>query len=68
MNDDVFVELQKRIEAISMPIVPPAPRKGERWDSVLQGKTARVMARFKGAAPFLVPVREWNQKFIRKPQ
>lgn len=52
------------------------PRKGERWDSVLQQQTCRVMcdpiegyvmARFKGAMPFIVHVSDWNRKFTRKP-
>lgn len=51
------------------------PHKGERWESLLTGKTCRVMsdpiegyvmARYKGAAPWLVHVSDWNRKFKLK--
>lgn len=51
-----------------------APKKGERWVSNVYGKTCRVMsdpvegyvmARYKGAAPWLVHISDWGKKFTR---
>jgi len=51
-----------------------APKKGEHWDSVHGGGTCRVMsdpvegyvmARYKGAAPFLLHANDWHKKFKR---
>ena len=54
---------------------PDAPKKGELWDS-LDGTTRTcrvmadpiegyVMARFKGASPWLLHVNDWHKKFKR---
>lgn len=53
----------------------PPPKKGERYDSIIREATCRVMcdpvegyvmARYKGAMPFLVHVSDWHQKFKKK--
>lgn len=52
------------------------PRKGERWISHEGGRTCRVMAdpvegyvmaRFKGAGPWLLHVNDWHKKFKPTP-
>ena len=51
------------------------PAKGERWDCRQIPRTCRVMAdpiegyvmaRFKGAMPFLIHVNDWHRKFVRQ--
>lgn len=53
------------------------PCKGQRWDSVKTQSTCRVMAdpiegwvlaRYKGAMPFVVHVNEWHKLFTLKDQ
>lgn len=50
----------------------PPPAKNSRWLNTATGSTARVMsepiegyvvARFKGAMPFLLHVNDWHKKF-----
>lgn len=50
------------------------PKKGERWDSIYGSRTCRVMsdpiegyvmARYKGAMPWLLHVNDWHKKFKR---
>lgn len=52
------------------------PAKGERWDCLRTGSTARVMSepvegyvvwRFKGSMPSLTHVNDWHKRFVRKP-
>lgn len=51
-----------------------SPRKGELWDSLRWGGTCRVMcdpvegyvmARYKGAVPWLMHVSDWHKNFKR---
>lgn len=51
------------------------PKKGERWNTIEGSRTCRVMsdpiegyvvARFKGAGPWLLHVNDWNKKFKRR--
>ena len=51
------------------------PKKGERWDSLDGSRTCRVMcdpvegyvmARYKGAGPWLLHVNDWCKKFRRQ--
>lgn len=51
----------------------PVPKRGTRWRSTQTGQTARVMsaepidgyvvARYKGAMPWLLHVNDWHTKF-----
>ncbi|MBC7198237.1 MAG: hypothetical protein H5U32_03210 [Pseudomonas balearica] len=54
---------------------PDAPKKGERWESLHGGGVCRVMcdpvegyvmARYKGAGPWLLHVNDWLKKFKRQ--
>jgi hypothetical protein len=51
------------------------PKRGERWDSISSDQTCRVMsdpvegyvmARYKGAMPWLLHVNDWHKKFRRQ--
>lgn len=51
------------------------PKKGDRWDAINGQKTCRVMAdpvegwvmaRYKGAGPWLLHVNDWHKKFKRQ--
>ena len=53
------------------------PKRGERWRNTKTGQTARVMsaepvdgyvvARYKGASPWLLHVNDWHAKFEAAP-
>lgn len=60
---------------MSKPLPPDAPKKGERWQS-RDGRTVRVMAdpvegyviaRYKGAGPFILHCNDWGKRFTRAP-
>lgn len=61
----------EKAKLISLPVL----NRGERWDTLDGSRTCRVMndpvegyvmARFKGAAPWLLHVNDWHKKFKRK--
>ena len=56
----------------SAPTLPTPPKRGERWVNSKTGQVSRVMcdpvegyvmARYVGAAPWLMPLREWFLRF-----
>lgn len=58
---------------VEPPVGRPVPKRGERWRNTKTGQTARVMsaepvegyvvARYKGAAPWLLHVNDWHATF-----
>ena len=62
---------------LDAPVGRPVPKRGERWRNTRTGQTARVMsaepvegyvvARYKGAMPWLLHVNDWHSKFEVAP-
>ena len=58
-------------------VVPLVPKRGTRWRNTKTGQTARVMsaemvegyvvARYKGAMPWLLHMNDWHAKFELAP-
>ncbi len=71
----------ERKEALGPPVQRPvgrlAPERNSRWRNTKTGQTARVMsaepvegyvvARYKGALPWLLHVNDWHTKFEALP-
>lgn len=62
---------------VQRPVGRLVPKRGERWRNTKTGQTARVMsvepiegyvvARYKGAMPWLLHVNDWHAKFEVAP-
>lgn len=77
MSTDHFPDATKKVPAVGARLEPGvgrlAPKRGTRWRNTKTGQTARVMsaepvdgyvvARYKGAMPWLLHVNDWHQKF-----